>query len=102
MTGVLSTVLAGCFAMAAFAVAILAGLAGGNSPASILLKALIAMIVCYPVGLMIGLAVQRVISDHLEAQQKAIDDEDEAKPAEASATEQSAETAEDAEDLIIV
>ncbi len=46
MTGVLSNVLAGCFAMAAFAVAILAGLAGGNSPASILLRALIAMIVC--------------------------------------------------------
>ncbi|MCH8344603.1 MAG: hypothetical protein IH983_11515 [Planctomycetes bacterium] len=102
MTGVLSNVLAGCFAMAAFAVAILAGLAGGNPPASILLKALIAMIVCYPVGLMIGLAAQRVISDQLEAQQKAVDDEDEAKPAEASATEQSAETAEDAEDLIIV
>ncbi len=102
MTGVLSNVLAGCFAMAAFAVAILAGLAGGNAPASILLRALIAMIVCYPVGLMIGLAVQRVVSDQLEAQQKAIDDEDEAKPAEASATEQSAETAEDAEDLIVV
>ncbi|MCH8152460.1 MAG: hypothetical protein IH830_08820 [Planctomycetes bacterium] len=102
MTGVLSNVLAGCFAMAAFAVAILAGLAVGNSPASILLRALIAMIVCYPVGLMIGLAVQRVVSDQLEAQQKAIDDEDEAKPVEASATEQSAENAEDAEDLIVV
>ena len=102
MTGVLSNVLAGCFAMAAFAVAILAGLAGGNSPASILLRAVIAMIVCYPVGLMIGLAVQRVVSDQLEAQQKAYDDGNEPETAEASATEQSAENAEDAEDLIAV
>ncbi len=51
---------------------------------------------------MIGLAVQRVVSDQLEAQQKAIDDEDEAEPVEASATEQSAENAEDAEDVIVV
>ncbi len=102
MIGVLSNVLAGCFAMAAFAVAILAGLAGGNIPTSILLRALIAMIVCYPVGLMIGLAVQRVVSDQLEAQQKAYDDGNEPETAEASATEQSAENAEDAEDLIAV
>ncbi len=62
-----SKVIAGCFALAAFAVAVLAGLAGGNSAASILTRALIAMICCYPIGLMIGVICQRVMTDHIEA-----------------------------------
>lgn len=53
--------------MAAFAVAVLAGLAGGNSAMSILSRALIAMICCYPIGLMIGVICQRVMTDQIEA-----------------------------------
>lgn len=62
-----SKVIAGCFAMAAFAVAVLAGLAGGNSAVSILIRALIALICCYPIGLMIGMICQRVMTDHIQA-----------------------------------
>ena len=65
-----SKVIAGCFALAAFAVAVLAGLAGGNSAVSILTRALIAMIGCYPIGLMIGVICQRVMTDHIEAQRE--------------------------------
>ena len=62
-----SKVIAGCFAMAAFAVAVLAGLAGDNSAVSILIRALIALIGCYPIGLMIGVVCQRVMTDHIQA-----------------------------------
>lgn len=86
--------------MAAFAVAILAGLAAGNAPASILLRALIAMVACYPVGLMIGLVCQRVVTDHIQSQEpsSAAADQD----AEASAPDQSAESAERTEDVPVV
>ncbi len=66
-----SKVIAGCFALAAFAVAVLAGLAGGNSAVSILIRALIAMMGCYPIGLMIGMICQRVMTDHIEAHREA-------------------------------
>ncbi len=64
-------VIGACVALAAFVVAILAGLASGNSAASILLRALIAMLVCYPVGLLVGMACQRVIWEQLNAHRAA-------------------------------
>lgn len=66
-----SSAIAGCFALSAFAVAVVAGLAAQNPASSILVRALIAMIVCYPVGLIIGLICQRLMFDHIEAHQKA-------------------------------
>jgi hypothetical protein len=47
-------VMAGGFALAAFAVAILAGLQAGNSAAGILKGAIIAMLVSYPIGFLIS------------------------------------------------
>ena len=66
-----SSAIAGCFALSAFAVAVVAGLAAQNPASSILFRALIAMIVCYPVGLIIGLICQRLMFDHIDAHQKA-------------------------------
>jgi hypothetical protein len=54
--------------MAAFAVAITAGLAAGNDAFSILLRATLAMIVCYPPGLLAGMLMQGVVREHVEAQ----------------------------------
>ncbi len=71
MKTVPSYVIAACVALAAFAVATLAGLASGNSAASILFRALIAMLACYPVGLLVGMACQRVISEQLDAHREA-------------------------------
>ncbi|MHC4446518.1 MAG: hypothetical protein ACYSXF_01745 [Planctomycetota bacterium] len=71
MRTVPSYVIAACVALAAFAVATLAGLATGNSAASILFRALIAMLACYPVGLLVGMACQRVIAEQLEAHRAA-------------------------------
>ncbi|MHC4415045.1 MAG: hypothetical protein ACYS0G_07165 [Planctomycetota bacterium] len=102
MTGAASNVIAGCFALAAFAVAVLAGLAGGNPATSILGRALLAMIVCYPVGLMIGMVCQRVLEEHFKVNSSASAVPDQEAGAEASATEQSAESAEEAEDVLVV
>ncbi len=89
MTGATSKAIAGCFALAAFAVAILAGIAGGNTAISILFRAVIAMLICYPVGLIIGLICQQVIADHV------------ARRAEKTPV-QSNKNAEEAEDVIVV
>jgi hypothetical protein len=84
-----SKAIAGCFAMAAFAVAILAGLAGGNTAISILFRAVIAIIICYPVGLVIGLICQQVIADHVDHRA-------------AESPDQSNQNAGEAEDVIVV
>ena len=48
----------------AFTVAILAGLAAGNPAITILVRALIAMVLCYPMGLAVGLLCRRVVDEH--------------------------------------
>jgi hypothetical protein len=63
--------IAGTFALAAFAVAIVAGLASGNNASVVLIRAILAMTICYPVGLAIGLVTQRVIQDHIDAHREA-------------------------------
>jgi hypothetical protein len=66
MKPVTATTIAGSFAMAAFAVAILAGLSTGNAAASVLLRAVVAMLVCYPIGLVAGGVAQRLVQEHIE------------------------------------
>ncbi len=66
-----SNVIAACFALAAFTVAVVAGMAGGNPAMSVLVRALIAMIGCYPIGLIIGLICARVMADHVQAHRDA-------------------------------
>ncbi len=65
-----SSAIAGCFSLSAFAVAVVAGMFAQNPASSILIRALIAMIVCYPLGLIIGLICQRLMNDHIDAHQK--------------------------------
>lgn len=62
----LSKVMAGCLALAAFAVAVLAGLAAGNAAEMVLVRALMAMFLCYPVGFIIGMVCERIIASHVE------------------------------------
>ena len=94
MTGAVSRAVAGCFALAAFAVAVVAGLAGSNGATSILLRAVIAMICCYPVGLLIGLVCQHVVEQHLRQRAE--------EAAAAQAAQQSAESAEEATDAPVI
>lgn len=64
-------VISACFALASFAVAILAGLASENPASRILGRALIAMMVCYPVGMLVGMVCERIIAAHIEAHRAA-------------------------------
>lgn len=67
MTGSPPHVIAGCFALAAFAVAVVAGVASGNPASVVLMRALLAMTLCYPLGLVIGALCHRVVQQHLDA-----------------------------------
>lgn len=57
--------IASVFALAAFAVAIIAGLAAQNTPARILGTALVGMFVCHLAGLCAGAIGERVVMEHL-------------------------------------
>lgn len=62
-----SGVIGASFGLSAFVVAILAGLAADLPAAQILLRSVVAMIACYPIGLLVGTICQRVIQNHVEA-----------------------------------
>ncbi|MHC4428224.1 MAG: hypothetical protein ACYS0D_06420 [Planctomycetota bacterium] len=68
MIAATANVIAACVALAAFAVAVVAGLFGGSDSAAILLRALLSMLVCYPIGLAIGGICQRVLVEHVREQ----------------------------------
>jgi hypothetical protein len=93
MSSSVSRAIAGCFALAAFATAILAGVLAHNPTSTVLVRALLCMLVCYPVGLLIGLACDRVIRHHVEnhAQRHplpAVPHADDAEPQDADALDE--------------
>jgi hypothetical protein len=62
---------AGCCALGAFAIAIVAGL-GADAPVdTILTRAIVCMIVCWPVGALLGFVAGRAIEDGVEAFRRA-------------------------------
>jgi hypothetical protein len=63
MTGSHGAVVGASLALGAFAVAVLAGLAAGNPEGTVLLRALVAMVVCYPLGWMSGAAWRRTLAE---------------------------------------
>ena len=67
MNGRSSRVIAGSFALAAFAVAVLSGLFSDNPAFAVLGRALASMAVCYPIGLAVGWVCERVVTAHVEA-----------------------------------
>ena len=65
MSPVISRTIASALGVAAFIVAIVAGLAVGNDPARILTAALLSMVLCQLLGLAIGAAWQHIVTEHL-------------------------------------
>lgn len=53
--------IAGVMSLAAFATAVVAGVAAGNGATTVIVRALVALVVCYPLGLIAGLVVSRAI-----------------------------------------
>jgi len=58
-------VIAGCFALTAFAVAVFAGLLANNPMLDILVRATMSMVICYPLGFLVGLIVEHVVAQHV-------------------------------------
>lgn len=77
-----SKLVATVFALAAFAVAIGAGLAAGNETRIILLRAVGAMAACQMLGVLAGAVVQRVLHEHAERTQRAQNVDDGGEPAQ--------------------
>ena len=65
--GAIARVFAGVTALAAFVIAILAGLSVGNTSSKILLSALFAMVVCYVVGSVIGMIAEYAVREHMRS-----------------------------------
>lgn len=65
--GVPTKVIAAIFALAGFAVAVIAGLAAGNPASRVLVCALTGMLICHALGLGAGALGERIVNDHLGA-----------------------------------
>lgn len=57
---------AGCFALAGFAVAVFASLGVGATAETTLLRAIIALVVCYAVGTIVGMVAERCILEGVD------------------------------------
>ena len=80
MRSVPSGVTAGCFSLAAFAVAIVAGLSAQNPAMTILLRAIAVSIVCWPIGYLAGMLCCRVIEVEEAAVAAAPDEPEPSEP----------------------
>lgn len=63
-------VIAGCFALAAFAVAIVSGLASHAAATDILTRALLALVACYLLGTCIAMAMNVAVRENIEQFEK--------------------------------
>lgn len=61
-----SRVISVSFALTAFSVAILAGLAVGNEAQSVLTRAIFALVICHAVGWIVGVVGKRTMLEHIE------------------------------------
>lgn len=59
--------IAACFALVAFAAAVVVGLAAGNPAGTILWRALVAMLVCWVAGALVGYLAQRAVQVQVES-----------------------------------
>lgn len=58
--------MANAFALAGFAVAMIAGLAAGNGAARVVATALVALVVCQIVGTIAASVMERAVREHLD------------------------------------
>lgn len=64
-------VIASVFALSAFAVAIVAGMAAGVPASTVIVRAIVAMVICQILGWGIGFIMARVIREQVEAYREA-------------------------------
>lgn len=66
-----SRIIASCFALSAFAIALISGLAAGRSASSILTTAVFALLGCYILGLIVSAIANVAINERIEAHRAA-------------------------------
>lgn len=59
-------VVASSIAISGFTIAIVAGLAAGNDPSAVLLRAIVATVACYFAGILISAVAAHVVHEHLD------------------------------------
>lgn len=65
-TGVVVRVFAGVSALGAFVVVVLSGLAAQNPGSHVLMRAIVAMLVGYVIGTVLGMISEMVVREHIE------------------------------------
>ena len=63
-------IIATCFAFVAFATALVCGLTAGNPTGTIITRAIVAMVVCYIVGFILGTLGRHAIQEHVDQYKK--------------------------------
>ena len=56
--------------LVAFAAAVATGLAAGNPASTVMWRALIVMLVCYPVGRIVGAIAHKAVQDYIDQYKK--------------------------------
>jgi len=69
--GDLTRVTAAAMGLGAFAVAVLAGLAAGVDASSVIVRAMISLIIVYPIGMALGTVARHVVQEHVKAYRSA-------------------------------
>ncbi|MCZ6836934.1 MAG: hypothetical protein O7G85_14250 [Planctomycetota bacterium] len=101
-TTCISRVIAGCFGLAAFGIALVTGLASENPATIILTRAIFAMVVCYPIGWIVGLLCQRIIDDHIKAHKQANPAIDSLEEYPVEVNLESSQDSDDEEEILVV
>lgn len=68
--GTLTKVIAACCGLAAFAIAVTAGLAADNPVEVVLVRALASMVLCQLLGVALGTVVERVVGESIESHKR--------------------------------
>jgi hypothetical protein len=61
--------IAAIFALTGFAVAVVSGLASGGDSSTTLMRALVALPICFAIGLFAGWAIRTAVREHVEEYQ---------------------------------
>lgn len=95
-------VIAVTFALAAFCVAAMAGLMVGNPPVMVLWRAIMALVVCWLIGAVIGGFAQHLVAVEIEAHRLRHPVKDMVLPGEEGDGLEASEEAESEADILVV
>lgn len=59
-------IIASCFGLCGFAIALLASLGADTTPETALLRSIVSLVVCYIVGAAVGAVAERCVREHLD------------------------------------